>query len=67
MGRCKLEERGHARHAGMLLGRQQEVLDRVETGYEPVLRSWDGMMVSVEGSGAFLDELLGTQAPGNRR
>jgi hypothetical protein len=36
-----------------------EVLKRVEASYEPVLRSWDGMMVSVEGSGAFLDELIG--------
>jgi hypothetical protein len=46
-----------------LKSEMKQVLDRVETGYEPVLRSWDGMLATVEGTGALLDGLLGAQGP----
>ena len=42
-----------------LKAEMKDVVGKVETAYEPVLRSWDGMMASVEGSGALLDELIG--------
>jgi hypothetical protein len=42
-----------------LKAEMKDVVGKVETGYEPVLRSWDGMMATVEGTGAFLDELIG--------
>jgi hypothetical protein len=37
----------------------RNVLERVEAGYGPVLRTWDGMMAPVEGMGTFLGELIG--------
>jgi parallel beta-helix repeat protein len=42
-----------------LKAEMKTVVGKVEAGYEPVLRSWDGMMATVEGAGAFLDELMG--------
>jgi hypothetical protein len=36
-------------------------LQLVERDFEPVLRSWDGMMLSVEGAGKYLDELINTR------
>jgi hypothetical protein len=42
-----------------LKSEMKDVVGKVEAAYEPVLRSWDGMMASVEGSGALLDELIG--------
>jgi len=41
-----------------LKAEMKDVVGKVEAAYEPVLRSWDGMMASVEGSGALLDELI---------
>ena len=35
-------------------------LRMVEKDFEPVLKSWDGMMPSVEGAGKYLDELINT-------
>jgi hypothetical protein len=42
----------------------KNVLEKVEMVYEPILRSWDGMMASVEGIGPYLDELMGRAGQG---
>ena len=46
-----------------LKAEMKEVVGKVEAGYEPVLRSWDGMMAAVEGTGAILEGLMGAQGP----
>jgi hypothetical protein len=44
-----------------LKAEMKDIVQKVEAGYEPVLRSWDGMLASVEGAGALLEGLMGRQ------
>jgi hypothetical protein len=47
-----------------LKAEMKDTVQKVEARFEPVLRSWDGMMATVEGTGAFLDELIGKSGSG---
>jgi hypothetical protein len=42
-----------------LKAEMKDTVQKVEANFEPVLRSWDGMMASVEGIGPYLDKLIG--------
>jgi len=49
-----------------LKSEMKTVLRKVETDFEPVLKSWDGMMPSIEGAGLYLDALMGNKGPPDR-